>query len=184
MSRNPTTDRLPAVDLDRFGVRTVEAEPRGPARVAVIAARFNGEIVDRLVEGALVALRAWGVAARSITVVRVPGAWELPIAAAAVARAGRVDAIVALGCVLRGETSHYDVIVNESARGLAEVARSSGLPVTHGVLACDTPQQALARAGGVAGNKGEEAALAALEMAALSAQLGSKARPRVVRSRA
>jgi 6,7-dimethyl-8-ribityllumazine synthase len=169
MSKNQAGSDQPDVDLARFGVRDVAPRARDAARIAVIGAQFNHGIVDRLIEGALAALEDHGVAPDSITLVRVPGAWELPQAARAIAHGGRADAIVALGCVIRGETSHYDVIVNESARGLMQVACDSGIPVSNGVLACENEAQALARAGGAEGNKGAEAALAALEMASLCA---------------
>lgn len=173
MSRQHAGSGQPDVDLARFGVRDVAPRARDAARIAVVAARFNHGIVDRLVEGALAALEDHGVAPDSITLVRVPGAWELPQAARAIAQGGRADAIVALGCVVRGETSHYDVIVNESARGLMQVAIETGIPVANGVLACENEAQALARAGGDDGNKGAEAALAALEMASLCAWAGA-----------
>ena len=169
MSRQHAGSGQPDVDLARFGVRDVAPRARDAARIAVVAARFNQGIVDRLIEGALAALEDHGVAPDSITLVRVPGAWELPQAARAIAQGGRADAIVALGCVVRGETSHYEVIVNESARGLMQVAIETGIPVANGVLACENEAQALARAGGDDGNKGAEAALAALETASLCA---------------
>jgi 6,7-dimethyl-8-ribityllumazine synthase len=140
-------------------------------RVAIVAARFNAHIVDALVDGAKSALAAHGLAAEQRPVYRVPGAWELPAVAAMLSRDGRIDAVVALGCVIRGETSHYDVIVNESARGLMQVSVQSGMPVGNGVLACENEAQAHARAGGKEGNKGAEAALAALELAALARTL-------------
>ena len=162
---------LPRVALERFGVQRIEPEGARTARVAVLASRFNAPVVDRLVEGALEHLLAAGLAETEITLMRVPGAWELPVAARALAQGGRCDAIVALGCVIRGETTHYEVIVAESARGLAEVAAATGVPIANGVLTCEDQAQALARAGGADGNKGEEAARAALEMAALLGRL-------------
>lgn len=149
---------------------------QGPADVAgltiaIVAARFNAPVVDRLVDGASAALAGRGVAAERRPVYRVPGAWELPQLAAALAKRGGIDAIAALGCVIRGETSHYEVIVNESARGLMQVSIAAGVPVANGVLAVENQAQAEARAGGSAGNKGAEAALAALELAALSKNL-------------
>lgn len=141
-------------------------------RIGIVAARFNEAVVDRLVAGARRALEAHGVAPEDIRIERVPGAWEIPQGLAALARSGRFDALVALGAVVRGETAHFEVISAECSRGVAEVARSTGLPVTFGVLTCETMEQALERAGGIHGNKGEEAALAALEMAELTARLG------------
>jgi 6,7-dimethyl-8-ribityllumazine synthase len=149
---------------DRHGVSLLAPLGVADARIAVIASTFNAAIVDQLTDGALGALRAQGVTPEQITFVQVPGAWELPQIAERLADAGNHHAIVALGCVIRGETSHYEVIVNESARGLMQVALMYGLPVTNGVLACATESQAQARAGGSAGNKGAEAADAALEL--------------------
>jgi 6,7-dimethyl-8-ribityllumazine synthase len=137
----------------------------------VVAARFHGEIVDRLLAGALGALTAHGVALADITVERVPGAWEIPVGLDALARSGRYSALIALGVLVRGGTMHFEVIANECSRGIAEVALRRELPVTFGVLTCETMAQAEARAGGDEGNKGEEAALAALEMATLVARL-------------
>ena len=170
-ARNPMPlDHIPgetAAALDTDAALRFAHAPIGAVRVAVIASRFNAPIVDALVEGALSVLAESGVARESIALVRVPGAWELPVAAAWLARSGRCDAIVALGCVVRGETSHYDVIVNESARGLAALALETGVPVANGVLACEDEAQARARSAPGEGNKGREAALAAVEMARL-----------------
>ena len=154
---------LPAVDLARFGVRTAEADATTGARVAVVAARYNAPVVERLVEGALATLADAGIAPERTLLVRVPGAWELPQAALALAERGVADAIVALGCVIRGETGHYDVIVNESARGLGEVALATGVPVANGVLTTEDDDQALARMV----QKGMEAGQVAVEMANL-----------------
>ncbi len=140
-------------------------------RFGVVASRFNGRIADRLVEGALDCLLRHGVAPGAVRVVRVPGAWEIPGALDELARGGEVDALVALGVVIRGETPHFDVIVESAARGIARAGRDHKLPVGFGLLTCDTSQQAEERAGGKAGNKGWEAALAALEMAGLYARL-------------
>ena len=136
-------------------------------RFGIVAARFHGAVVDRLLAGAESALLAHGVAAADIEVVRVPGAWEIPAGLDALARSGRFSALVALGVLIRGGTLHFEVIANECSRGIAEVSRRRELPVTFGVLTCETMAQAVARAGGDEGNKGEEAALAALEMASL-----------------
>jgi 6,7-dimethyl-8-ribityllumazine synthase len=171
MERSHLSQPLPAVDLSRFAAARYEGRSGVPARVAVVAARFNEAIVDRLVEGALSTLASAGVADEDVSLVRVPGAWELPVVAARLAKEGQVEAIVALGCVIRGDTSHYEVIVNESARGLMDVARNFAIPVANGVLTCENEAQALARAGGDAGNKGADAALAALEMADLMRRL-------------
>ena len=140
--------------------------PKG-AKFALVASRFNGFIVDHLVEGARDALVRHGADAARITLVRVPGAWELPLAASRVAKGGKVDAIVALGAVIRGATPHFDVIVSEVSKGLAQVQAASGIPVGFGVLTTDTIEQAIERAGTKAGNKGADAAVSALEMVAL-----------------
>ena len=132
-------------------------------RVGLVAARFNGEIVERLLEGAVEALDRAGVAAGDIRIVRVPGAWEIPVALETLAAAGGWDALVALGAVVRGDTPHFDFVAGECSRGAMDVALRHRLPVGFGVLTCDDREQALARAGGAAGNKGAEAAQAALE---------------------
>lgn len=150
--------------LDRHGVPLLAGVPPHGARIAVLASTFNGAIVDRLADGALDALREAGIAPADLLFVQVSGAWELPQLAARLAAAGRCDAIVAVGCVIRGDTSHYDVIVNESARGLMQVSIEHRLPVANGVLACEDEEQAWARAGGAGGNKGAEAAAAVLAL--------------------
>ena len=143
-------------------------------RFAIVASQFNARIVDLLVGGAVDCLRRHGVEPEAIHVVRVPGAWEIPQAAEVLASAGgidAIDAIIAVGVVIRGETPHFDYICAECSRGLGRVAERHGLPVGFGVLTCDTSEQAQERAGGKAGNKGWDAALAALEMADLFARL-------------
>ena len=142
-------------------------------RVALLAARFNSEITDRLVEGAERALLERGAAAADIETIRVPGAWELPQAAARAAEVGRFDAIVALGCVIRGDTPHFEYVCAEASRGLGAVARAARVPVAFGVLTTDDAEQARARAGAGADNKGYEAALAALEMVSVYRVLGA-----------
>ncbi len=144
-----------------------ELRPVSGARYAVVASRWNPRIVDVLVEGAVNALSAHGVARTEIDVVRVPGAWELPQVAARLALRGTHVAIIALGCVVRGETRHYEHVADECAKGLMHVALEFGVPVLNGVLAVERHADAQARAGGAQGNKGEEAALAALELADL-----------------
>jgi 6,7-dimethyl-8-ribityllumazine synthase len=143
-------------------------------RVAVIAARFNEEITRKLVDGAMETLVARGVAFDHIDLIWVPGALELPLAARAAAATDRYNAIVALGAVIRGETSHYDIVANEASRGLAEVGREYEIPVGFGLLTCENDEQAEARAGGAHGNKGSDAALAALEMADLIDRLDTE----------
>lgn len=142
-------------------------------RFGIVASRFNGRLVERLVEGAVDCLRRHGVDAASITVVRVPGAWEIPLALDELATAGGADALIALGVVIRGETPHFDYICGEATAGIAHVSREHRLPVGFGLLTCETSAQAEERSGGKAGNKGWEAALAALEMADLQTRLRS-----------
>jgi 6,7-dimethyl-8-ribityllumazine synthase len=140
-------------------------------RFGVVVSRWNAVITERLLEGALDALLRSGANRAEIQVVRVPGAWEIPVAARAMAQAGQVEAIVALGCLLRGETAHYEAIYNEVARGIGQSQQETGIPHSFGVLTCETLEQALNRAGIKAGNKGFEAAAAAIEMASLTRKL-------------
>ncbi|HUO52205.1 MAG TPA: 6,7-dimethyl-8-ribityllumazine synthase [Gemmatimonadaceae bacterium] len=140
-------------------------------RIAVLASRFNEGITRPLVDGALDALTRHGVALDDIDVVWVPGAFELPAAARLLLGSGRYDALVALGAVIRGDTPHFDYVAAEAARGLAAAAAESGVPLGFGVLTCDTMAQAEERAGGAHGNKGWDAAIAALEVADLYDQL-------------
>ena len=142
-------------------------------RLGLVAARFNGAIVEGLIAGAREALLRHGVLDEDIELIRVPGAWELPAALDALANTGRFDALVALGAVIRGETPHFDYICSECAAGCARVTARTGLAVGFGLLTCDDAEQAAARAGGKAGNKGQEAAEAALEMAVLLGSLKS-----------
>ncbi|WP_240126974.1 6,7-dimethyl-8-ribityllumazine synthase [Thermomonas alba] len=141
------------------------------ARFVILASRWNPRIVDALVESARATFLANGVPDAAIDVVRVPGAWELPVAARALALAGRHAAIVALGCVVRGDTRHYEQVADGASDGLMRVALDTGVPVANGVLAVERFEDALARAGGSHGNKGEEAALVAIEMADLRRKL-------------
>lgn len=134
------------------------------AKVALVVARFNERVTAKLLAAAEDCLQRHGCAAEARTVVRVPGAWEVALAAHKLAGSGRFDGIVALGALIRGQTTHFDVLAAETARGLARTALDSGIPVTFGVLTTDTVEQALERAGGKAGNKGWEATLAVLEM--------------------
>jgi 6,7-dimethyl-8-ribityllumazine synthase len=140
-------------------------------KFAVVVARWNAVITERLLEAALDALLRSGATRSEIEVVRVPGAWEIPAAARALANLGRVDAIVTLGCLLRGETAHYEAIYNEVARGIGQSQQETGIPHSFGVLTCETLEQALNRAGIKAGNKGFEAATAAIEMVSLHRKL-------------
>jgi 6,7-dimethyl-8-ribityllumazine synthase len=140
-------------------------------RFALIVGRFNSFISDRLLAGALDALTRSGCAEENITVVRVPGSWEMPVVARELAKAKRHDAIIALGAVIRGDTPHFDYVASEMARGLADVARDTGVPVGFGVLTTNTVEQAVDRAGVKGGNKGFDAAISAIEMANLMRRL-------------
>jgi len=141
-------------------------------RFAVVVSRFNAFIVESLLEGALDALRRHGVDDAAITLVRVPGAWEMPLAAQRLARAGHHDAIIALGCVIRGGTPHFDYVAGECAKGIAQVSMQQDVPVAFGVLTTDSIEQAIERAGTKAGNKGADAAMSALEMLSVLRQIG------------
>jgi 6,7-dimethyl-8-ribityllumazine synthase len=140
-------------------------------RFALVVSRFNSFITDRLLAGALDALEAAGAGAEDIMVVRVPGSFEIPLTAKKLAAGGRVDAVIAIGCVLRGETAHFDYVASEVARGVLLAQLDTGIPVIFCVLTCDTLEQAIERAGLKSGNKGYNAGLAAIEMANLSRQL-------------
>jgi len=141
------------------------------ARFAIVAARFNGEITDALLEGAVATLAEHGVPDDHVSVVRVPGAYEIPITAKRLAASGRYEAIIALGAVVRGGTPHFEYVAGECARGVGRVALDEDVPVIFGVLTTDTDSQALDRAGGKEGNKGREAAAASLEMVTLLRRL-------------
>jgi 6,7-dimethyl-8-ribityllumazine synthase len=136
-------------------------------RVAIAASRFNRLVTEQLVAGAVEALRRHGVAEADVDLAWAPGSFELPLVAARLAASGRYAGVVAIGAVVRGETPHFDHVAGQAASGLAAVARGASVPVAFGVLTTDTMEQALDRAGGKAGNKGAEAALAVLEMAGL-----------------
>ena len=140
-------------------------------RFAVVASRWNPRIVDAMVEAARRTFAEHGLDAAQLDVVRVPGAWEIPLAVSRLAAAGRHRGVVALGCVVRGETRHYEHVADRCAEGLMRVSLDAGIPVANGVLAVERHEDAEARAGGVLGNKGEEAVLAVLEMAQLIEQL-------------
>src|SRR6266850_5297279 len=143
-------------------------------RFAIVVSRFNAFITERLLQGALDALRRTGARGQDIEIMRVPGSFELPSAARMLASRGKYDAIICLGCLLRGETAHYDVIVNECARGIGQSAQDSAVPHAFGVLTCDTLEQAIDRAGLKMGNKGFEAALAAVEMVSLKRAISNQ----------
>jgi 6,7-dimethyl-8-ribityllumazine synthase len=157
-------------------IREVEGALNGAGkRFGIVASRFNSRVVELLVSGAVDCLRRHGVEPGDILVVRVPGAWEIPQAAEELADPAegrpKLDGLIALGVVIRGETPHFDYICSQCTRGLGAVSKKHRIPVGFGVLTCDTSQQAEERAGGKAGNKGWEAALAAIEMADLFARL-------------
>jgi len=153
-------------------IQTVEGDDQvREAAFAVVATRFNEFIVEQLIKGALECLDAHGTAAEDITLVRVPGAWELPLAVRELAESDDFDAVIALGAVIRGGTPHFEYVAGECARGLADVQSSTGVPVAFGVLTTDTVEQAVERASTKLGNKGAEAALAAIEMVNLLVEL-------------
>jgi len=153
----------------------IEGELRAHGtRFAIVVSRFNAFITERLLQGALDALRRTGANSSDITLMRIPGSFELPAAARMLAGTKKYDAIICLGCLLRGDTAHYDVIVNECARGIGQSAQETGVPHAFGVLTCDTLEQAIDRAGLKMGNKGFEAALAAAEMASLKQAVSSQ----------
>lgn len=146
------------------------APPAG--RFALVAARFNGVVVDQLVAGALDALKRHGVADDRVDVVKVPGSFEIPLVAQKLGRSGKYAAVVCLGCIIRGDTDHYDHVAGAATSGIANAALNCGVPVIFGVLTCDTLEQAVHRAGAKAGNKGFEAAVTAVEMVNLLKRLG------------
>lgn len=154
-------------------IKTIEGDFTQAAggRYGVVLARFNGFIVERLLEGTVDTLRRHGVKDQDLTIVRVPGAYELPLAAQAMGKSGNFDAIIALGCVIRGATPHFDYVAGESAKGLASVSMEQGIPVSFGVLTTDSIEQAIERAGTKAGNKGVDAAMGAMEMVSLMKRL-------------
>ena len=155
------------------GLRIIEgalvALPR--ARFGIVASRFNSFIVDRLIDGALDALKRHGVGEERITLVRVPGSWEIPPICQRLAKSGEFEAVIALGAVIRGATPHFDHVAGEVSKGVAMVAAETGVPVLFGVLTTDSIEQAVERAGTKAGNKGFDAAVAALEMVSLGRAL-------------
>ncbi len=167
---------------NKLQVERIDGELKASGlRFGIVVSRFNSFITERLLAAAVDALERAGAAGEDVDVVRVPGAFELPLAAKKLAASGRYDALIAIGCVLRGETTHYDYVCSETARGLQLAQMDSGLPIIFCVLTCDTLEQAIDRAGLKGGNKGFEAGLAAIEMAQLSRKLasGRAAKPKV-----
>src|SRR5467141_1053868 len=157
---------------DKLQPRSINGELTASGlRFGIVVSRFNSFITDRLLTAALDALERSGAASENVDVVRVPGAFELPLAAKKLAATGRYDSLIAIGCILRGETAHYDYVCSETSRGLQLAQMDTGLPIIFCVLTCDTLEQAIDRAGLKGGNKGFEAGLAAIEMAQLSRKL-------------
>jgi len=154
-------------------VTTIEGQVRAPAekRLGIVAARFNALVVDALVSGALEAFRRAGVDPSRVDVVRVPGSFEIPVAAQAMAKTGRYAGLVCRGAVIQGETDHHVQVGDSATQGIVRVMLETGVPISHGILACATLEHALQRAGGKVGNKGAEAANAALELADLIAKI-------------
>lgn len=151
---------------------TLEATPSPPAgRFALVAARFNREIVERLVSGAREGLVKHGIREEAVDLVWVPGAFEIPLVAQKLAESRKYAAVICLGAVIRGETDHYDYVASGAATGIAQVALKTGVPIIFGVLTCSTEEQALDRVGGKEGNKGFDAAVAAIEMVNLLRQI-------------
>ncbi len=142
-----------------------------PGRFGIVAARFNGFIVDQLTAGAIDALHRHGVADEAIVVIRVPGSFEIPLVAQKLAEAGTYAAVICLGCIIRGDTDHYDHVAGAATSGISQVALNTGVPIIFGVLTCDTLEQAIHRAGAKAGNKGFEAGVTAVEMVNLMQKL-------------
>lgn len=156
------------------GIRKIEGDfVPGNGRFIILAARFNSLIVDRLVEGAVDALRRHGVSESNITIIMAPGAFELPVLARQVLSKHSCDAVIALGAVIRGGTPHFDYVAGECVKGLSHVSLDTGVPIAFGVLTVDSIEQAIERAGTKAGNKGAEAALSALEMVSVISKLGA-----------
>jgi 6,7-dimethyl-8-ribityllumazine synthase len=153
-------------------IKTIEGDfSASTANYAIVVARFNSFIVDSLQAGAIDTLNRHGVSDKNITVVKVPGAWELPLVAKRLADSGKYDAIIALGAVIRGGTPHFDYVAGECAKGLGQVGMNANLPVVFGVLTTDSIEQAIERAGTKAGNKGADAAMTALELCSLLRKL-------------
>jgi 6,7-dimethyl-8-ribityllumazine synthase len=164
-SENPLHDKPVAIEGDLSAANM---------RFAIVTTRWNTVITDRLLQGSLDALHRSGAAKSAIEIVRVPGAWEIPSAARTLAESKKFDAIITLGCLLRGETAHYEAIYTEVARGIGQSQQETGVPHAFGVLTCETLEQALDRAGLKAGNKGFEAAIAAIEMVSIQRKLAAQ----------
>lgn len=148
-------------------------------RFAIVVSKYNDFVTDRLQAGAMAALAGAGVNSNDVTVVRVPGAFEIPLASQRAAESGRFDAIVCVGCLIRGETAHFEFIASAVAHGLTTASAATGIPMAFGVLTTNSAEEALARAGDGSSNKGHEAATAAIEMAEIVAQITRQAAPKV-----
>ena len=154
-------------------IKTIEGVfTSGKGNYTLVVGRWNSFVVEHLLEGALDTLRRHGVADKQITIVRAPGAFEIPLVCKAVANKGDVDAIIALGAVIRGGTPHFEYVAGECTKGIAQVSMEHGVPISFGVLTVDSIEQAVERSGTKAGNKGEEAAMSAIEMVDLIDQIG------------
>ncbi|MCL4423786.1 MAG: 6,7-dimethyl-8-ribityllumazine synthase [Actinobacteria bacterium] len=159
------------MEIEGVGPALIGSTEGSGLRVAIACGRFNGAVTERLLKGAIRTLLRCGVAREALSVLWVPGAFELPLAAQRLATSHRFDAVICLGAVIRGETGHYDFVASECAAGLQRVQLDTGVPVVFGVLTTDSADQAFARAGGSVGDKGEEAALTAVEMVDLLARM-------------
>jgi 6,7-dimethyl-8-ribityllumazine synthase len=157
------------------GVSDIEGDLEAAGlRITIVASRFNEPIVERLVGGAVETLLQHGASPSALSIVRVPGAFDLPVVARKVAVSGRPDAIIAVGAVIRGETAHFDYVAGQCASGLTRIADDTGIPIAFGVLTTDSVEQAEERAGGSEGNRGADAALAAIRLATLIRKLGKR----------
>ncbi len=167
--------KLPMEPIEMKDIAVVEGDfSQASGRYALAVSRFNGLITESLLQGAIDTLRRHGIPGEGITVVRVPGAFELPLVVRRLAASGRFDAVIALGAVIRGGTPHFDYVAGECASGLSRAALETGVPVTFGIITSDTIEQAIERAGTKAGNKGVDAALTAIEMVDLLKRLDSR----------
>jgi 6,7-dimethyl-8-ribityllumazine synthase len=158
--------------MSEAGNQTFDKELRANGlRFAIVVSRFNSFVTEPLLTGALDALKQHGADEKQIDVIRVPGAWEMPVTVRTIAAHSKPDAIICLGAVIRGDTPHFDYVAGEAARGIADASAESGIPMAFGLLTTNTEQQAIERAGGIQGNKGFDAALTAIEMANLLLKL-------------
>ncbi len=157
--------------MKEYNVLEGKVVAKGGVKVGIVAARFNEIVVNKLLGGAVDGLVRHGVEEENITAAWVPGAFEIPMIAKKMAESGKYDAVIALGCVIRGQTSHYDYVCNEVSKGIAQIGMQTGVPTMFGIVTTENIEQAIARAGSKAGNKGYDCALGAIEMANLSEQI-------------